>query len=90
MRHCRECGAPPMEGAVAAGETMTMKDRIRICVLVVALALSIAVAPAQASPDGDHAAVGWWAAVVDALAELFGLDTADGSVCIDPNGGCHS
>ena len=65
-----------MEGAAAAGETMTMRDRIRIYVLVVALALSIAVAPAQASPDGDHgaAAVGWWDAVVDALAELFGLD----------------
>ena len=91
MPHCRECGAPPMEGAVAAGETMTMRDRIRIYVLVVALALSIAGAPAQASPvAGDQAAVGWWDAVVDALAALFGLDTADGSVCIDPNGGCGS
>jgi len=80
-----------MEGAAAAGETMTMRDRIRIYVLVVALALSIAVAPAQASPDGNHAAVGWWAAVVDALAELFGLTPqSDGSCGIDPLGGCHS
>ena len=89
-----------MEGAVAAGETMTMRDRIRICVLVVALALSMAVAPAQASPVGDQAAVGWWAAVVDALAELFGLagtdnpppstPDGDGSLCIDPWGGCRS
>jgi hypothetical protein len=79
---------------------MTMSDRIRIYVLVVALALSITVAPAQASPAGDHAAVGWWAAVVDALAELFGLAEADnpppstpqvdGSCGIDPLGGCHS
>jgi len=90
-----------MEGAVTAGETLTMRDRIRICVLVVALALSLVVAPAQAWPEGDHggkAAVGWWAAVVDALAELFGLagtdnpppSTPDGSCMIDPQGGCHS
>ena len=66
-----------------------MRDCIRICVLVVALALCIVVAPAQASTAGDHAAVGWWVAVADALAEFFGLDTAAGSVCIDPNGGCR-
>jgi hypothetical protein len=100
VRHCPECGVPPMEVAAAAGETMTMRDRIRIYVLVVALALSIAVAPAQASPVGDHASVGWWDAVVDALAELFGLagtdnpppstPDRDGSLCIDPLGGCRS
>ena len=70
---------------------MPMRDRMRIFVLATALALSIAVAPAQASPPaGDQAGVGWWDAVVDALAALFGLDTADGSVCIDPDGRCHS
>jgi hypothetical protein len=79
-----------MEGAAAAGETMTMRDRIRIFVLALALALNVVVAPAQAWPEGDHggkAAVGWWVAVVDALAALFGLDTADGSLGIDPWGG---
>ena len=68
--------------------------------LVVVLALSLVVAPAKASQVGDHAAVGWWAAVVDALAELFGLaetdnpppstPQGDGSCGIDPLGGCHS
>ena len=90
-----------MEGAAAAGETMTMRDRMRICVLVMALALSVVVAPAQAWPGADYGgrpAVGWWDAVVDALAELFGLVGAeppstpegDGSCGIDPAGGCHS
>jgi len=81
-----------MEDAVTAGETMTMKDRMRICVLVVALALSVVVAPVQAWTYGDSDAkltLSWWDAMVDALAALFGLDTADGSVCIDPNGGCR-
>ena len=80
-----------------------MRDRIRFCVLVVALALSVVVAPAQAWPAGDYGdrpAVSWWAAVVDALAEIFGLagtdnpppstPDRDGSLCIDPNGRCHS
>jgi hypothetical protein len=92
-----------MEGAAAAGEPMTMRHRMRICVLAVTLALSVVVAPAQAWTAGDHGdrpAVSWWAAVVDALAALFGLDGADnpppatpqgdGSCMIDPWGGCHS
>ena len=80
---------------------MPMRDRMRIFVLATALALSIAVAPAQASPPaGDQAGVGWWDAVVDALAALFGLagtdnpppstPDGDGSLCIDPWGGCRS
>ena len=92
-----------MEGAAAAGETTTMRDRIRFCVLVMALALCLGVAPAQAWPGADNAdrpAGSWWDAVVEALTTLFGLDGADnpppsttqgdGSCMIDPAGGCHS
>ena len=92
-----------MEGAAAAGETMTMRDRMRFCVLAVALALSIVVTPAQAWPavdHGDRPAVSWWDVMVDALATLLGLAPADNpppntpqrenSCMIDPNGGCHS
>lgn len=89
-----------MEGAAAAGETMMMRDRIRIIVLVAVLALGVVVAPAQALPDEDYGPVGWWAAVVDALAALFGLaetdnpppstPEGDGSCMIDPWGGCRS
>jgi hypothetical protein len=88
-----------MEGAAAAGETKTMRDRMRIFVLAVALALSVGVMPAKAWPGGDNGdrpAAGWWEAVVDALATLFRLDRplsrlaapakGDGSVCIDPAG----
>ncbi len=92
-----------MEDAAAAGEMMTMRDRIRICVLVMALALYLGVAPTQAWPaedQGDRAAVSWWAAMVEALTTLLRLDGAenpppatpqgDNSCMIDPQGGCRS
>jgi hypothetical protein len=85
-----------MKGAATAREMKPMRDRMRIFALTVALALSFAVAPAQAWPGGDHGgrpAAGWWDAVADALAPLFGLERAPrptlqgkGSCSIDPNG----
>ena len=73
-----------------------MRDRTRIFALTVALVLSFVVAPAQAWPGGGHGerlAAGWWDAVADSLATLFGLERAPRSTLqsklscsIDPNG----
>ena len=77
-----------MEGAAAAGETKTMTNRMRILVLGIVLALSLAVTPAHAWPGGrlDSQAASWWAAVVNFVAPLFGLDAPDTSYSLDSNG----
>jgi len=75
-----------MEGAAAAGETKTMTNRMRILVLGIALALSLAVTPAHAWPGGDRGdsqAASWWAAVVNFVAPLFGLDAPDTAYSLD-------
>ena len=66
-----------------------MSNRMSKFVLGIALALSLAVTPAHAWPGedrGDSQAASWWAAVVDLLAPLFGLDAPDTSYSLDSNG----